>query len=251
MAARVLIGVPPLRKLFLKHLAPPGIPEYVLARTRIFDSAFVEALEGGFSQVVLPGAGFDTRALRFAERSRGARVFELDIATTQEAKLGIYQRKHASLPDNLVFVPIDFDTQDIGRTLRAAGYNDGVKTLFLWEGVAMYLTEDAVLGTLDFISNSAAKASMLVFDYVLASVLRGGGQLHGDRQAAGTVAKAGESWTFGIEEGAVGQLLLEHGFEMCSHYTAADMERMYFTATDGTVLHRVNGSHCIVTAVVR
>jgi len=82
-------------------------------------------------------------------------------------------------------------------------------------------------------------------------VLRGEGQLHGDKQASQTVAKAGEAWTFGLEEGAVGQLLSDHGFDMRAHYTAADMERMYFTAEDGTILRRVNGSHCIVTAVVR
>ena len=61
----------------------------------------------------------------------------------------------------------------------------------------------------------------------------------------------GEAWTFGLEEGEVGPLLSDHGLEMRSHYTAADMERMYFIAEDGTILHRVNGSHCIVVAVVR
>ena len=61
----------------------------------------------------------------------------------------------------------------------------------------------------------------------------------------------GEAWTFGLEEGEVRQLLSDHGLEMHSHYTAADMERMYFTPKDGTVLRRVNGSHCIVTAVAK
>jgi len=251
LAARLLVGIRPLRKLFLARLAPPGIPEYVLARTRIMDDAFTSALDEDFPQVVLLGAGFDTRALRFAGRNHGTQVFELDIATTQEAKLGVYRSKHVVLPDSLVFVPIDFDRQDIGETLRAAGYRDGEKTLFLWEGVTMYLMGDAVHGTLDFVGGSAAKGSILLFDYVIASVLRGESDLLGDANALKTVAKAGEAWTFGIEEGKVGQLLSDHGFELRSHYTAADLERMYFTADDGAILHRVNGSHCIVTAAVR
>jgi methyltransferase (TIGR00027 family) len=251
LAAWLLVGITPLRRFFLTRLAPPGIPEYVLARTRVLDDAFTSALDEGFPQVVLLGAGFDTRALRFGDRNPGTKVFELDIASTQEAKLGVYRSKQVVLPDSLFFVPIDFDRQDIGETLRAAGYRDGEKTLFLWEGVTMYLMGDAVHGTLDFAGSSAAKGSVLMFDYVIASVLRGESDLLGDVNALKTVAKAGEAWTFGIEEGKVGQLLSDHGFELRSHYTAADMERMYFTNDDGTVLRRVNGSHCIVTAAVR
>ena len=251
LAARLLIGIHPLRKLFLRRLAPLGIPEYVLARTRIVDDAFTSALDEAFPQAVLLGAGFDTRALRFAGNNPGTQVFELDIATTQEAKLGVYRSKQVELPDSLVFVPIDFDRQDIGETLRAAGYRDGEKTLFLWEGVSMYLTEEAVHGTLDFVGSSAAKGSVLLFDYVFASVLRGEGKLLGDTEASKTVANVGEAWTFGLEEGEVGPLLSDHGLELHSNYTAADMERMYFTNDGGAVLRRVNGSHCIVTAVVQ
>ena len=92
---------------------------------------------------------------------------------------------------------------------------------------------------------------MLLFDYVFASVLRGGGKLLGDTEASKTVANVGEAWTFGLEEGEVGPLLSDHGLELHSNYTAADMERMYFTNDGGAVLRRVNGSHCIVTAVVQ
>jgi methyltransferase (TIGR00027 family) len=247
--ARLLIGIPPLRRLFLNRLAPKGLPEYVLARTRIFDDAFVTALEEGFSQIVLLGAGFDTRPLRFDDRNHGTRIFELDMPKTQDAKLDVYWHKQVTAPENITFVPIDFDRQDIGDALRAAGYKDGEKTLFLWEGVTMYVTEEAVEGTLDFIGGSAASGSVLVFDYVRADVLGGKSALYGDRNAAKTVADAGEAWTFGLEEDEVSRLLSDHGLELRSHYTPEDMERMYFSS-DGRVLRRVNGTHCIAVAAV-
>ena len=249
--ARLLIGVPPLRRLFLGRLAPKGMPEYVLARTRIFDDAFTDALAQGFPQIVLLGAGFDTRPVRFADRNCcGTKIFELDMPKTQDAKLDVYWRKQVTAPENISFVRIDFDKQDLGKTLGSAGYHDGLKTLFLWEGVTMYLTGEAVERTLDFISNSAAAGSILVFDYVRAEVLGGESALYGDRVASKTVADTGEAWTFGLEEGEVAQLLSDHGFDLRTHYTPEDMERMYFSS-DGKVLRRVNGTHCIVTAEVR
>lgn len=249
--ARATIAVTLLRRLFLRLLAPKGIPEYVLARTRILDDAFVRALDESFPQVVILGAGFDTRALRFHGRNRNTKVYELDIDSTQSAKLGVYQRKHVELPDELRFVSIDFDTQDLGTTLSAAGYRDGVKTLFLWEGVTMYLTAEAVHRTLDFVKRSAASGSELVFDYVRADVVRGTSRLYGDRRAAKTVSDTGEAWTFGLEQGDAESLLAARGFTMRAHYSAEDMERLFFTAEDGTVLRRVNGTHCIVVAGVR
>ena len=91
--------------------------------------------------------------------------------------------------------------------------------------------------------------AILVFDYVRAEVLRGQGDLYGDRVASKTVADTGEAWTFGLEEGEVGQLLADHGFELRFHYAPEDMERMYFCPGD-EVLQRINGTHCIAVAMV-
>jgi methyltransferase (TIGR00027 family) len=75
-------------------------------------------------------AGFDTRALRFAGRNRGTKVFELDVATTQQPKIEIMHRKKMDVPAELVFVPIDFDKEDLFEVLSNAGYQEGQKTLF-------------------------------------------------------------------------------------------------------------------------
>jgi methyltransferase (TIGR00027 family) len=250
MGAKCILNVPFLRNLFMRRVAPPGIYEYVLARTKLLDEVFIDALENHFSQIVLLGAGFDTRALRFTSRNKGTKIFELDVPTTQQPKIDILNRKKVALPQELFFVSIDFNKQSLSDVLFAAGYEERQKSLFLWEGVTMYLTPDAVDSTLDFICNSATEGSVVAFDYIYASVLRRENKFYGEKAIFETVSRAGEGWTFGIEDGAIERFLSERGFKMISHHTPSELEKAYLTADDGTPFGRINGTHCIVTASV-
>ncbi|MBN2547678.1 MAG: SAM-dependent methyltransferase [Anaerolineales bacterium] len=249
--ARFALNFAPLRKFMMRAMFPPGIYEYVMARTKVMDSAYVGALEAGFAQIVLLGAGFDTRALRFAGQNQGTRVFELDIATTQQPKLDILRQKKIPPPAGLTFVPIDFDQEDIYAVLSRAGYEPGQTSLFIWEGVTMYLTAEAVDGTLKFIRSHAAPGSRVAFDYIYASVLRRENRCYGEKGIYERIKKTGEGWTFGLEEGEIEPFLAERGFEMLAHYTPAELEKLYLTAEDGALHGRVNGTHCIVTAAVK
>ena len=248
--ARYVLDVAPLRKLLMRKMFPPGIYEYVLARTKVMDSAFTDALEAQFPQIVLLGAGFDTRALRFADRNRGTKVFELDVATTQQAKIEVMRKKKIPLPAKLIFTPIDFDKENIFDVLSKAGYQTGAKTLFIWEGVTMYLSAQAVDSTLNFIHNCAAPDSRVAFDYIYASVLRRESRYYGEQGIFDTVASTGEGWTFGLEDGEIKSFLAERGFAIVAHYTPPQLEKLYLTGEDGTLHGRVNGTHCIVIASV-
>jgi methyltransferase (TIGR00027 family) len=229
---------------------PPGILEYVLARTRLLDEVFVDALDRGFPQIVLLGAGMDTRALRFQDRNRGTAVFELDIEATQRCKLDVFRAKKVRLPKELVFLPINFNNESLGRVLSEAGYRENQQTLFLWEGVTMYLEPEAVDSMLAFIRTGAAEGSIVAFDYVRAAVLRGEGHFYGGRKASETVARTGEAWEFGIEDGAIQGFLSERGFKLVSHYTPSDLEAAYLSAEDGARIRRINETHCIVIAAL-
>ena len=74
----------------------------------------MQALEGGFDQIVIFGAGFDSRALRFNEKNKATTIFELDAPMTQQDKLKGFQSRKLSLPKSLIFVPIDFN-RETGR----------------------------------------------------------------------------------------------------------------------------------------
>jgi methyltransferase (TIGR00027 family) len=244
----ILLNIPFLRRLCMRKMFPTGIHEYVLARTRLFDKAFVDALDRGFAQIVLLGAGMDTRALRFQDRNKGTVIFELDIGATQQYKREVYRRRGSALPESLIFAPIDFNRQSLADVLADAGYHEEQESLFLWEGVTMYLEPEAVDTTLAFIHATAAKESIVVFDYVRASVLRRENTLYGEKGGYDRVAQAGERWVFGIEDGAIEGFLAQRGLKLLSHFTPSELQATYLTANDGTRFGRINETHCIVVA---
>ena len=134
-------------------------------RTRHLDAAVRAALEDGTEQIVILGAGLDSRAYRITSSWDAGRVFEVDFPPTQEYK----QRKVKSIigapPRNLTYVPIDFTKESLDEVLARSGYRSDVKTLITWEGVSMYLPKDAIESTLAFVARHAGPGSSIVFDY--------------------------------------------------------------------------------------
>lgn len=167
---------------------------------------------------------------------------------TQQPKIDILTPKKVAVRPEFVFVPIDFNRHSLADALFGAGYVENQKSLFLWEGVTMYLTVEAVGSTLAFVRASTTGGSIVAFDYIYASVLRRQNRYYGEKEIFDTVSKAGEGWTFGIEEGAIGGFLAERGFELLSHYTPSELEKRYLMADDGTLFGRINGTHCLAIA---
>ncbi len=242
------LGVPSQRKLIIKDRIPLGIYEYIMVRTKLLDGIFLDALKNKFKQIVLLGAGYDSRALRFREHNQGTRIFELDITPTQKLKREIIDREKISLPKELIFVPIDFNRQSLSEVLSAAGYEKDQKNLFLWEGVSMYLTQVAVDNTLTVINSTSASGSLVAFDYIFSSVLRRENRYFGEQILYETVSAVGEGFTFGVEEGMIGEFLAERGFKVEQNQTAPDLEKRYLSTEDGNLFGRINGIHALVVA---
>jgi methyltransferase (TIGR00027 family) len=236
------------RRLFTRIAAPQGIYEYVIARTKYIDGVFRQALAEQFDHVLIFGAGFDTRALRFEDALENTRVFELDVPVTQQAKIGQYQKRHLALPPSLTFIAIDFDKESLSMKLDEAGFCMHRRSLFILEGLVMYLQPESVDATFKTICDYAGKGSWVVFDYIYASVLRNEGIYYGEKEIVHTVSGAGEQWLFGIEKGQIEQFLARYALQLIDHKDAKDLENIYFTDSKGKVIGRVNGTHCLVTA---
>ena len=217
----------------------PGVYEYVTVRTRFFDSLFQRALEENIPQIVLLGAGYDTRALRFSRLIRQTEIFELDAPAVQERKKAAIAKHGLPRPEQLSFVPITFGRQDLGQTLFQAGYDRSGRTLFLWEGVTYYLDEATVRRTLAFIRDNSGPGSSVAFDYFLASVVRGESTVWGARQARESVADHDEPFVFGIDEGELYPFLAESGFQVLSQPTVRELEKSYLTDQSGAVMGRM------------
>lgn len=243
-----LIRIPPVRRFFVRKVAPPGIYEYVIARTKYIDTEFKKALDERFDQILLFGAGFDTRALRFEDRAVKTRVFELDIPKTQQAKIGQYARRGLKVPQNLLFIAIDFEKESVPSRLDDAGFLKNKRTLFILEGVLMYLTANAVSETFKVIQNYAGAGSRLVFDYVRESVLRGEEKLYGEKEITRSVGGWGEKWLFGLDPARVDAFLSMYGFQIAEHQDSAGLEMKYFRNESGRLIGRINQTHCLATA---
>jgi methyltransferase (TIGR00027 family) len=239
------------RKLFTKVAAPKGIYEYVIARTKYIDTVFKNALTEQFEQILIFGAGFDTRALRFRETIGKTRVFELDVSLTQQAKIDQYHKRHLDVPPNLTFIAIDFDKESLCTRLDEEEFHKQQRSLFILEGLLMYLQPESVNTTFHIIQDYAGKGSWVVFDYIYASVLRKEGIYYGEAEIEQTVSNAGEKWHFGIEKGQIEDFLAKYAMRLTDHKDAKELEKTYFCNTQGKTIGRINGAHCLVTAEIQ
>ena len=245
---QVLFKVPPFRRMLTKVFGPEGVYEWVIARTKYFDDVFERALADGCVQVLIIGAGFDSRAIRFKTEDRGVTVFELDAPTTQEVKLQQYKARGIASPPNVRFVAINFEKESVNEKLVKNGFRRGTKTLVVAEGVLQYLKPEAALATLGTINELTGTGSWLVFDYAHASVLRGEGDAYGEKRMAQGVRKLGESWQFGLDEREIKPLLLKYSFRLKDLKGPRALEELYFKGQDGKLLGRINGTQSIVFA---
>ncbi|HIB53653.1 MAG TPA: SAM-dependent methyltransferase [Nitrospirales bacterium] len=134
---------------------------FFYSRHLFFDEVFEQRLDD-MEQVVLMGAGFDTRSFTFCEKDHLA-VFELDRTNTQQIKMDTLNQIGVDTAF-ITFVPVDFNSEDWHEKLLAGGFEPGKKTLFLWEGVTLYLDEAEVRKTLQRISEISAPGSILALD---------------------------------------------------------------------------------------
>ena len=241
-----------IRKLIRKKLLKgvPGTFEYMVARTKHFDNIFNQALLENIPQVVLLGAGYDTRSIRYKDQIKDTKIFELDTPIIQLQKKNLLKKSKISTPDQLTYVPIDFNKESLNDVLPVAGYNTALQTVFLWEGVTYYLTEEAIRDTLSFINIFSGPATTLAFDYFLKGVISGDAEHYGAKEINSEVRKSGEPFRFGLEEGQINSFLSENGFEIISHYSPEEFEKKYLYDDQGRSFGRMYGFACNVIARV-
>jgi len=229
-------------------ISPKGIYQYVIARTKYIDNVFIESIKKGIDQVVILGAGFDSRAIRLLDEKDRVKVYEIDIHTTISAKLKQYKKRKIKLPNNDILIPVDFEKENIISKLNEYGFNKDKKTLFVLEGLIMYLSEYTIKDTFSFITDYSSQGSIMVFDYVHASVLRLENKYYGENAIYNRVKKDNEQWIFGIDESKINNFLMNFNLSLAEQLNSQEMEERYFKNGSGKIVTKVNGTHCIVLA---
>ena len=224
----------------------PGVGNAILARTRFMDDCLTRALDGGIRQLVILGAGFDTRALRFDCHRRKVAVFELDHPVTQRAKLERIQKKAKAHLPHVQYISVDFSSQSLEQKLLVHGYDKGAATFFILEGVTYYLPPRAIDRTLGFMAENSAPGSRLVFDYFPPSVADGTTLLPEARALQKGLKEIGEEIVFGVEPDQLHDFLAQRGFALMRNLTAPESHAAYFTKENQS--RRVSGMFAFALA---
>lgn len=213
---------------------------YIVSRHRFIDDHLVRALaEPALEQVVLLGAGYDTRAYRFKDAIGDRPFFEVDFPSTSRRKAQVVRDHAATLtpPRRHAVVEVDFETQAVDERLLASGFKQGARTFFVWEGVSMYLTRATVKGTLSMLRALSAPGSELAMDFwyfLDAPDLVGTGH----RAAVNLLHLFGEPITFGIHPEDVPSFFERQHSQVLDVADAPELERRY--VKDGRKVYPAN-----------
>jgi methyltransferase (TIGR00027 family) len=226
----------------------PGVFELLATRTRYIDDFLSECIGNGLQQLVILGAGFDSRPYRFERLKGKVRVFEIDHPATQAVKVDKVKQIFGALPEHVTYVAIDFDRQSLEERMAACGYDAHLKTLFIWEGVIYYLTRPAIDSTLEFIARHSLPGSSLIFDYIYTSAFSGGGKRTEVKSMQRYRGLTGEGLQFSIDEGAIQPFLEQRGFCDIKNADNRDWRKLYFTGVNAS--RPLAGGYAIATARV-
>jgi len=179
-------------------------------RSRVVEEELPKARARGLKQLVILGAGLDTTAYRCTDLTDGLQVFEVDFPSTQAWKREQLENANIAVPDNLTFVPFDFENQTLAQALEAGGVNSDDITFFTWLGVQMYLTDEAVKSTFA-VMGAYPKGSEMVMDFMSPSYVEAG--------------KVSEDSVADLQK-----VVSEMGEPMKSKYYESELEKMLKTA---------------------
>ena len=219
---------------------------FTAARSRIAEDALSQAVERGIQQIVILGAGLDTFALRNPHGARQVRIYEVDHPATQAWKRQRLAEAQIALPPWLIFVPVDFERDDIGQKLAAAGFQQNSPAFFTWLGVVPYLTQDAIGRTLDYMSS--IQSSEVVFDYMEPPQAVSEEMRELVTKRTEQLEKMGEHWASRFEPAGIAAVLRSQGFSDIEDINFQEITSRFGRAVQGLAsghagLHVVHAKH--------
>jgi methyltransferase (TIGR00027 family) len=199
----------------------PAGEHAVQLRTRYYDDHLDAELAGGCRQVVILGAGLDTRAVR--KQSANVTYFEIDDPDIIDFKKARLAQAGMSAPT--VFIPGNYVTDGLLDLLAANHFDFDAPTFLIWEGNTMYLTRGAVLGVLKDL-RERVKQFAISFDYVSEEIIA---DTTGDPRTSRFVrhfAEMGAPWHFGVNDLAA--LAGEADLTVADKVRMADLHRAFW-----------------------
>jgi methyltransferase (TIGR00027 family) len=229
----------------LENFVLPGIQLHYALRKRYLEDATRSALDEGVRQVVVFGAGFDTLALRLAGSRPEVSFIEIDHPATQGPKTRALARRAVAPPQNLHFVPLDLTRARIDGALLSyrPHYRAGLRTLFVAEGLTMYLAREVVESLFAFARAHAGAGSLFAFTFMEP---RADGRLAfraSSRLVGAWLRRRGEVFRWGASPDELRALLAAHDFVPQEIATADTLRRRYLRTATLAHLRLAEGEH--------
>jgi methyltransferase (TIGR00027 family) len=198
----------------------PPVKDLVKIRTKYFDDALERQLLWQFRQVVILGAGLDTRAVR--KRSPGVAYFEIDDAATLSIKQECYQERGFDV--NVKFIPGNYVTDGMIDLLEQNGFDTDLPSYFIWEGNTMYLPLDGTKQVLVELRNHV-KHFRVSFDDMAESVIAKTTGDPGITTLVESFGSMGAPWLSGIKD--VTSVARELGLNLIEKFRMAELHQEY------------------------
>lgn len=218
----------------------PGCMNYHLVRTKQFDEFLLNWVkENSFGQIILLGAGLDSRGLRFYNSLMNFEIYELDLSSMLEYKEKII--KQLNLPCKSNFIPINFGIDNIIEVFAEKNILKNKPTLILWEGVTYFLDEKTVKDILSELNHYFTNELSVAFDYAYIDYVNGDLSFFGAKELNRELQEIGEPHIFGINPNEVEFFAKELNYRLFEHYRAVDLERKFLDSDT-----KIHGFHGIV-----
>ncbi|MFL0248188.1 class I SAM-dependent methyltransferase [Candidatus Clostridium stratigraminis] len=210
---------------FMYNSSSIGLMGLQICRTKFIDDILKETLDNGIKQLVILGAGFDTRAFRISGIN-SIKVYEVDLPFIQDKKKSILKKHLGELPDNIIFTPIDFNIHTLDKVLENNGLDFSEPIVFIWEGVTQYITEEAVKNTLKFISKVSI-GSVVLFSYILKEVIDRTSNSVDTDFLTNYLAMSGKKWCFGLNSAEASDFLNQYNLKILKDVGASYYKENY------------------------
>lgn len=210
---------------YLMQRRIPGALASGIARTRYIDELLEQTVRKGVRQVIILGAGFDTRALRL-DCLQSVSVIEIDHPDTAHKKLQTLKKISSSISPNIRYLQLDFNRQDLDSLLSEQIIDNTIPTTLVWEGVSNYLQQTAIDKTFAFAAKFP-KGSSVIFTYVDKEVLEHPSSFFGAERLLKDLDEIEERWTFGFAPDQLPAYLRSFRYRLVEDTGAAGYREKY------------------------
>ncbi|HET6926091.1 MAG TPA: SAM-dependent methyltransferase [Hyphomicrobiaceae bacterium] len=228
----------------------PGAYGFMTARLVHMDDVVRQEAAAGLDQLVILGAGYDTRAYRMQDDLVDVRVFEVDVPAMSEDKRSRLEGALGSVPGDVEYLEVDFTHDHLFERLNGHGYDESARTLFVLCGVSMYLPEKTILELFSQVAAHSADGSSIVFDYVFDDMLTAPERHPGAAKWIERARAAGEELRFGVSPDRIGEILSGGGLNFASQADMPELAERYLRRGDGTMMAEPYGFAAVARAVV-